>query len=162
MIREPPFRWGYRVRATSAMAADGMRQCPILSNGPEEMFASCLTNTRRDVKFGVPSRGRLGIFRCSAAAASRVQAADRRAYIGAVTDPTSPEILAWLESLPLREQLVTLHAMMFAIPTLQRNHRWKARITAAHAAIDPNAAQLADILTAARSRAKRLKEELAG
>jgi hypothetical protein len=53
-----------------------------------------------------------------------------------VTDPTSPEILAWLDTLPLRERLVTLHAMMFAIPTLQR--------------------------TAARSRAKRLKEELAG
>jgi hypothetical protein len=80
----------------------------------------------------------------------------------AVTDPTSPEILAWLDSLPLREQLVTLHAVMFAIPTLQRNHRWKERIAAAHAAIDPTAAQLADILTAARSRAKRLKEELAG
>jgi hypothetical protein len=82
--------------------------------------------------------------------------------MSAVTDPTSPEILAWLDSLPLREQLVTLHAVMFAIPTLQRNHSWKARIAAAHAAINPNASQLADILTAARSRAKRLKEELAG
>jgi hypothetical protein len=29
---------------------------------PEEMFASCLRNTRRDVEFGVPSRGRLGFF----------------------------------------------------------------------------------------------------
>jgi hypothetical protein len=79
-----------------------------------------------------------------------------------VTDPTSPEILAWLDTLPLTERLVTLHAMMFAMPTLQRNHSWKARIAAANAAINPTAAQLADILTAARSRAKRLKEELAG
>jgi hypothetical protein len=92
----------------------------------------------------------------------RLETADRRAYIGAVTDPTSPEILAWLDTLPLRERLVTLHTMMFAIPSLQRNHRWKARIAAAHAAINPNAAQLADIFTAARNRAKRLKEELAG
>ena len=78
------------------------------------------------------------------------------------TDPTSPEILAWLDMLPLREQLVTLHAMMFAMPTLQRNRSWKTRIAAAHARINPTAAQLADILTATRSRAKRLKEEPAG
>jgi hypothetical protein len=51
--------------------------------------------------------------------------------------------------------------MMFAIPSLQRNHGWKARIAAAHGAINPTASQLANILTAARSRAKRLKEELA-
>jgi hypothetical protein len=84
----------------------------------------------------------------SAAAASRVEAADGRAYIATVTD----EILAWLDTLPLSERLVTLHAMMFAIPALQRNHSWKSRIAVAHAAIDPTAAQLADILTAARSR----------
>jgi hypothetical protein len=47
--------------------------------------------------------------------------------------------------LPLRERLVTLHAMMFAIPDLQRSHRWKARIAAALTAINPTAAQLADI-----------------
>jgi hypothetical protein len=79
-----------------------------------------------------------------------------------VTDPTTPEILAWLGALPLREQLVTLHAMAIAIPTLQRSHPLKARIAAVHAALDPTAVQLGDILTAARSRAKRLKEELPG
>jgi phosphotransacetylase len=78
-----------------------------------------------------------------------------------VTDPISPDIIAWLETLPLREQAVTLHAMAMAIPALQRNQRWKARIAAARVALDPTAAQLADILTAARSRAKRLKDELA-
>jgi hypothetical protein len=40
--------------------------------------------------------------------------------------------------------------------------RRKARIAAAHAALDPAAAQLGDILTAARSQAARLQEELAG
>jgi hypothetical protein len=79
-----------------------------------------------------------------------------------VTDPTSPEIIAWLDTLPLRERLVTLHALMFAIPNLQRNYSWKARVAAAHARINPTAAELADILTAARSRAERLKEELTG
>jgi len=92
----------------------------------------------------------------------RLEAADWRAYIIAVTDPTPPEILAWLDTLPLREQLVTLHAMSIAIPALQRSHPLKARIAAAHAALDPTAAQLGDILTAARSQAERLKEDLAG
>jgi hypothetical protein len=49
-----------------------------------------------------------------------------------------------------------------AIPRLQRNHRWEARIAAAHGALAPTAAQLADVLTAARSQAKRLRDELAG
>jgi len=79
-----------------------------------------------------------------------------------VTDPTPPEILAWLDTLPLREQLVSLHAMTIAIPTLHRSHPFKARIAAVHAALAPTAAQLGDILTAARSQAERLKEELAG
>ena len=77
-------------------------------------------------------------------------------------DPNAPEILAWLDTLPLRARLVTLHTMAIAIPTLQRSHPFKARIAAAHAALDPTAAQLGDILTAARSQAARLNEELAG
>lgn len=96
------------------------------------------------------------------AAPSRVATSERRAHISAMTDLTPSEILSWLDTLPLREQLVTLHAMMFALPKLQRNYRLKARIAAAHAAINPTAAQLGDILTAARSRAQRLKEELTG
>jgi len=60
------------------------------------------------------------------------------------------------------ELAVTLHAVAIAIPTLQRSHPLKARIAAAHVALDPTAAQLGDILTAARSQAARLKEELAG
>jgi hypothetical protein len=64
--------------------------------------------------------------------------------MSAMADPTSPVMLAWLDTLPLREWLVTLHAVMFAILTLQRNQPWKARIAAAHATINPSAAQLAD------------------
>jgi len=47
-----------------------------------------------------------------------------------VTDPTAPEILARLGTLPLREQLVTLHAIMIAIPALQRSYPLKARMAA--------------------------------
>jgi hypothetical protein len=79
-----------------------------------------------------------------------------------VTDPTTPEILAWLGALPLREQLVTLHAMVIAIPALQRSHPLKARIAAIREELRPTAEELSDILTAGRSQAERLKEELAG
>ena len=79
-----------------------------------------------------------------------------------LTDLTAPEILAWLDTLPLRDQLVSLHAMTIAIPTLQRNYPLKQHVAALHATLDPTAAQLEDILTAARGRAERLKEELAG
>jgi hypothetical protein len=79
-----------------------------------------------------------------------------------VTDPTAPEILAWLSTLPPREQLVTLHAMTSAIPTLQRSHPLKVRMAAIRDELRPTAEELSDILTAARSQAERLKEELAG
>jgi hypothetical protein len=52
--------------------------------------------------------------------------------MSAVTDPTSPELIAWPDTLPLRERLVILHAVIFAVPTLQRTipgsaHRRGAR-----------------------------------
>src|ERR1700730_10737332 len=80
----------------------------------------------------------------------------------AVTDPTTPEILAWLGALPLREQLVTLHAMVIPMPALQRSHPLKKRIAAIREELRPTAEELSDILTAGRSQAERLKEELAG
>jgi hypothetical protein len=43
-----------------------------------------------------------------------------------------------------------------------RGRSWKAGIAAARDALDPIAAQLGDILTAARSQADRLKKELTG
>jgi hypothetical protein len=45
---------------------------------------------------------------------------------------------------------------------LTRGRSWKAGIAAARDALDPIAAQLGDILTAARSQADRLKKELTG
>jgi hypothetical protein len=54
--------------------------------------------------------------------------------MSAMTDLTAPEIL---DTLPLRDQLVSLHAMMIAIPTLQRNYPLKQHVAALHAALDP-------------------------
>jgi len=88
--------------------------------------------------FEAPGR-QIAANRARHAAHSRVEDARRGAYISAMTDLTPPEIFAWLETLPLREQLVALHAMTIAIPTLQRSHPLKARIAAAHVALDPTA-----------------------
>jgi hypothetical protein len=79
-----------------------------------------------------------------------------------VTDPTAPEILAWLGTLPLREQLVTLHAMAIAIPALQRSHPLKARTAVIRDELRPTAEELGDILRDASRRGERLKEEFAG
>ncbi len=79
-----------------------------------------------------------------------------------MTDPTAPEILARLGTLPLREQLVTLHAIMIAIPALQRSYPLKARMAAIRSVLRLTETELADILKDAARRSARLKEELAG
>jgi hypothetical protein len=79
-----------------------------------------------------------------------------------MTDLTSPEIIAWLGTLPLRDQLVTLHAMTMAIPTLRRSNPLKMRMAAIRDQLRPTAEELSDVLTAARSQAERLSAELAG
>jgi len=79
-----------------------------------------------------------------------------------VTDPTTPEILAWLGTLPLREQLVSLHAMAIAIPALQRSHPLKARTAVIRDELRPTAEELGDILRDASRRGEQLKEEFAG
>lgn len=75
-------------------------------------------------------------------------------------DPRTPEILAWLETLSLRERLVTLHAMAIAFPALQRDSEWKARIGAVRAELKPDAAQLGEILREADGMSERLKQEI--
>lgn len=75
-------------------------------------------------------------------------------------DPRTPEILAWLETLSLRERLVTMHAMMIAFPVLQRDAEWKARIGAVRAELMPDAWQLGEILREANRQAERLKADL--
>jgi hypothetical protein len=79
-----------------------------------------------------------------------------------MTDLTPPEIIAWLGTLPLRDQLVTLHAMTIAIPTLRRSYPLKSRMAAIRSVLRLTETELADILKDAARRSGRLKEELAG
>jgi hypothetical protein len=76
-------------------------------------------------------------------------------------DPHSPEILAWLNTLPLTDRLATLHAMPIAFPQLRWSEEWKARIAVAHAELRPTAEELGDILRDAKRRSEQLKEGLA-
>jgi hypothetical protein len=76
-------------------------------------------------------------------------------------DPLTPEILAWLEGLPLAERLATMHGMAIAFPSLQRSQQWKERIAVVRAELGPTAAQLGDILKGAGAIGGRLKAALA-
>ena len=75
-------------------------------------------------------------------------------------DPRTPEILAWLENLPLTQRLATLHAMSFAFPLLENDRQWIRRIDAVREELQPTAAQHADILFEAGSISLRLKRQL--
>jgi hypothetical protein len=76
-------------------------------------------------------------------------------------DPRTPQILAWLDTLPLVERLATMHAMASAFPPLQRSAYWKARMGALRDELRPTARQLGDILKEAGRIGGRLKAELA-
>jgi len=87
-------------------------------------------------------------------------AAGPRPSTAAVTDPQSPETIAWLESLPPRERAITLHAMMLVFPKLQRNYEWKRRIGDTQAELDPTTEELGDMLREASRQAERLRDAL--
>lgn len=82
-------------------------------------------------------------------------------HIRPMSDPISPEILAWLETLPLSDRLTMLHAMALVFPQLQRSHDWKARIATVRAALRPTTEALGDILKEASRRGEMLKGALA-
>jgi hypothetical protein len=77
-------------------------------------------------------------------------------------DPRTPEILAWLATLKLRERLATMHAMSFAFPLLKNDRGWRARIDEVVAALAPTARQHQDILIEAGRISQRLKRQLTG
>jgi hypothetical protein len=78
-------------------------------------------------------------------------------YISTVSDPTAPEILAWLDTPPLRDRLATLHTMPIAFPQLRQREEWQARVALAHAELRPTAEELGDILNDASRRGEQLK-----
>jgi hypothetical protein len=81
-------------------------------------------------------------------------------YLRSMRDPRTPEILAWLETLPLSQRLATLHAMSFAFPLLKNDRQWIRRIEIVLDELQPTAAQHADILFEAGSISLRLKRQL--
>jgi hypothetical protein len=76
-------------------------------------------------------------------------------------DPRTPEILAWVEAMPLVERLTVMHAMTFVFPLLKSDRTWKARMAAVRTELKPTADELGDILIEASRISARLKLELA-
>jgi hypothetical protein len=76
-------------------------------------------------------------------------------------DPRTPEILAWLESLPLRKRLAAMHGMTIAFPALQRSADWKAQMGKVRDELKPTARQLGDIMREAGEIGGRLRRALA-
>ena len=81
-------------------------------------------------------------------------------YLRSMPDPRTPEILAWLEILPLTQRLATLHAMSFAFPLLKNDRQWIRRVETVLGELQPTAAQHADILFEAGRISLRLKRQL--
>jgi hypothetical protein len=69
--------------------------------------------------------------------------------------PETPEAAASVASLPVRDRLITLHAIQIVFPRLLRSSQWKARIAEARAALKPGTVELAEILKAARQQSAR-------
>ena len=75
-------------------------------------------------------------------------------------DPRTPEILAWVEAMPLGERLTVMHAMSFAFPLLKNDRDWTATVSAVLVELKPTKRQHEDILIEAGRMSGRLKREL--
>ena len=76
-------------------------------------------------------------------------------------DPRTPEILAWVDAMPIAERLTVMHAMSFAFPILKNDRGWTAKISAVLVELKPTKRQHEDILIEAARISGRLKRELA-
>jgi hypothetical protein len=90
----------------------------------------------------------------------RLAAARSLPYLAAMRDPRTPEILAWLATLPLHDRLATMHAMSVAFPHIKNDRGWTARIEAVVAELKPTAREHMDILIEARRISRSLKHQL--
>ena len=61
----------------------------------------------------------------------RLDPTPSRPYLGAMLDPRTPEILAWVDAMPIAERLTVMRAMSFAFPMLKNDRAWKVRIVRA-------------------------------
>jgi hypothetical protein len=75
-------------------------------------------------------------------------------------DPRTPEILAWLDAMPLRKRLSAMHGMTIGFPALQKSEDWKARMGKVRDELKPTARQLGDIMREAGEIGGRLRREM--
>jgi hypothetical protein len=77
-------------------------------------------------------------------------------------DPRTPEIMAWVNAMPIAERLTVMHAMSFAFPILKNDRAWTLKVSTALAELKPTKREHEDILIEAARMSGRLKRELAG
>jgi hypothetical protein len=75
-------------------------------------------------------------------------------------DPRTPEILAWLDAMPLAKRLTVTQAMAFAFPPLKNDRDWQARLNALLDERKPTVEEHADIVIEAGKISGRLKRTL--
>jgi hypothetical protein len=75
-------------------------------------------------------------------------------------DPRSPEVLAWLDAMPVAKRLTVAQAMAFAFPRLTNDREWKARLSALLAELKPTVEEHADIVIEAGKISGRMKQNL--
>ena len=72
-------------------------------------------------------------------------------------DPRTPEILAWLPTLPLRDRLATMHAMSAAFPSVKDDPAWTARVDAVVSELKPTSREHWEIMVEAGRISRNLK-----
>ena len=75
-------------------------------------------------------------------------------------DPRSPEVLAWLDAMPVAKRLTVMQAMAFAFPRLTNDRDWNARLDALRAELNPTVDEHEDILMEAGKIGGRMKRNL--
>jgi hypothetical protein len=86
----------------------------------------------------------------------------RAAHIGAVHDPRSPELLAWIDGLPTAWQMaVALRALCFAYPFLKICKDWQEKIAVIEDAMHLLPGECEAIIMEAAKVGARLKRERA-
>jgi hypothetical protein len=93
---------------------------------------------------------------------TRLDPAPSPPHLGAMHDPRTPEILAWLEAMPLADRLTVMHAMSFAFRLLKNDRGWTTKVSAVLIELKPSARQHEDILTEAGRISGRLKPRAGG
>ena len=69
-------------------------------------------------------------------------------------DPRTPEIMAWVDVMPITERLTVMHAMSFAFPLLKNDRCWTGKVSAVLVELKPTKRQHDD-----RGRADERKAE---